>query len=461
MLRLAAGADPAACAGRLERLQHVLARHRATAAAAGTAAASPAPGTGRPADDDTQAPGVLLVLVADQTPEAVAHALRGHVLGLQEPQRGGVASSTVLVEHHPDPRSAALLDLVEGAQVLRPKQAVGVAAAWEQGWTAQAGPPGDLVLLSTATSVPASGSITRLVAALDDPDVVAALPGTSAPAALIVRRAALERLRAASGRAAGQTRPALITVERLVRRLRALGRIEVVRDAPFDGVPVRQQPTVARPGWVSAQARLGHPDAATVGPWTYFTGRGARLETYDVHERIEIGAYCSIADEVALVNPGDPRHPAVTTSGGLRPNDTRGGHRPWTAASFPIANRLPGVEHVGDPDDFVPGTASTLRIGHDVWIGFGATVLGGVTIGHGAVIGARAVVTRDVSPYAVVVGSPARVIRSRVPEHLVEEMLAIAWWDWPEDVLVSRAGWFTRPAEEFVAAFRRTRQPAG
>lgn len=72
-------------------------------------------------------------------------------------------------------------------------------------------------------------------------------------------------------------------------------------------------------------------------------------------------------------------------------------------------------------------------IGNDVWIGYEAVILAGVTIGDGAVIGARAVVTKDVPPYAIVGGVPARVIRSRFPAEMVEALLRLKWWDWPAE----------------------------
>ncbi len=70
-------------------------------------------------------------------------------------------------------------------------------------------------------------------------------------------------------------------------------------------------------------------------------------------------------------------------------------------------------------------------IGNDVWIGYEAVILAGVTIGDGAIIGARAVVTRDVPPYAIVGGVPARLIRRRFSEATVDRLLALRWWDWP------------------------------
>lgn len=72
-------------------------------------------------------------------------------------------------------------------------------------------------------------------------------------------------------------------------------------------------------------------------------------------------------------------------------------------------------------------------VGNDVWIGFEAVILSGVTIGDGAVIGSRAVVTRDVPPYTVVGGLPARVIHRRFDEQTIETLLQLKWWDWPEE----------------------------
>ncbi|HJD21280.1 MAG TPA: CatB-related O-acetyltransferase [Candidatus Gemmiger faecigallinarum] len=72
-------------------------------------------------------------------------------------------------------------------------------------------------------------------------------------------------------------------------------------------------------------------------------------------------------------------------------------------------------------------------IGNDVWIGYEAVILSGVTIGDGAVIGARAVVTKDVPPYTVVGGTPAKPIRKRFLEDTISALLKIRWWDWPAE----------------------------
>lgn len=72
-------------------------------------------------------------------------------------------------------------------------------------------------------------------------------------------------------------------------------------------------------------------------------------------------------------------------------------------------------------------------IGNDVWIGYEAVILSGVTIGDGAIIGSRAVVTKDVLPYTIVGGVPARPIRKRFDEATIEKLLRLKWWDWSEN----------------------------
>lgn len=72
-------------------------------------------------------------------------------------------------------------------------------------------------------------------------------------------------------------------------------------------------------------------------------------------------------------------------------------------------------------------------IGNDVWIGYEAVVMAGVTIGDGAIIGARAVVTKDVPPYTIVGGVPAREIRRRFSDDVIARLLELKWWDWPAE----------------------------
>ena len=95
-----------------------------------------------------------------------------------------------------------------------------------------------------------------------------------------------------------------------------------------------------------------------------------------------------------------------------------------------------------------------ITIGNDTWIGHGAVIQPGVTVGDGAVIGSNAVVTHDVPAYAIAVGVPARVIKSRLDATTAERMLKLAWWDWPHELLHERREDFrTLPAEEFLERY--------
>jgi virginiamycin A acetyltransferase len=76
-------------------------------------------------------------------------------------------------------------------------------------------------------------------------------------------------------------------------------------------------------------------------------------------------------------------------------------------------------------------------IGNDVWIGYGATIMPGVTIGDGAIIAAKSAVTKDVEPYAIVGGNPSTIIRKRFSESKIKELLEIRWWDWPIDKITN------------------------
>ena len=89
------------------------------------------------------------------------------------------------------------------------------------------------------------------------------------------------------------------------------------------------------------------------------------------------------------------------------------------------------VQHVTDAWD----NKGDIVVGNDVWIGYEAVILSGVTIGDGAIVAARAVVTKDVPPYAIVGGVPAKIIRPRFPEDVIKRLQSLRWWDWPEGKL--------------------------
>lgn len=88
-----------------------------------------------------------------------------------------------------------------------------------------------------------------------------------------------------------------------------------------------------------------------------------------------------------------------------------------------------------DEDFFARRKSRIAHIGHDTWIGAGAMVKPEVTLGDGAVVAAGAVVTKDVDPYTIVAGTPARTLRPRQPREIADRLIAMAWWDWPHDAL--------------------------
>lgn len=103
---------------------------------------------------------------------------------------------------------------------------------------------------------------------------------------------------------------------------------------------------------------------------------------------------------------------------------------------------------------FAHRASRRIAIGHDVWIGHGAMVMPDVTVGHGAVIAAAAVVTKDVPPYTVVAGVPAKPIKPRLPEAVAERLMALGWWDWSHDrIRAALPDFRSLPAEAFLEKY--------
>lgn len=98
--------------------------------------------------------------------------------------------------------------------------------------------------------------------------------------------------------------------------------------------------------------------------------------------------------------------------------------------------------------------ARLAHIGHDTWIGHNAVIKPEVTVGHGAVVAAGAVVTKDVAPYTIVAGLPATPIRMRFDPQIADRLMELAWWDWPHEVLRERLPDFRRlPIEAFLEKY--------
>jgi chloramphenicol O-acetyltransferase type B len=132
-------------------------------------------------------------------------------------------------------------------------------------------------------------------------------------------------------------------------------------------------------------------------------------------DRLLIGSFCSIGSGATFIMAGNQ------------------GHRHDWISSFPFY-WMPDVPAFSSAKNGFQPAGDTV-IGNDVWIGSEAVVMPGITIGDGAVIGTRAVVTRDVAPYSIVGGHPAKEIRKRFAEDLVDLLLELRWWEWSEDQL--------------------------
>ncbi|WP_459129084.1 LbetaH domain-containing protein [Guggenheimella bovis] len=103
-----------------------------------------------------------------------------------------------------------------------------------------------------------------------------------------------------------------------------------------------------------------------------------------------------------------------------------------------------------DKDFFDRRHSRVTTIGNDTWIGHGAIIMPEVTIGDGAIVGSGSVVTKDVEPFSIVVGNPAKFLRYRFSEDIREALQSIAWWDWPTEQIFKHVDLLALEAEEFV-----------
>ncbi len=150
-----------------------------------------------------------------------------------------------------------------------------------------------------------------------------------------------------------------------------------------------------------------------IGAYSYMNDGGY------LRDGVFIGRYCLIGRRVSL---GAGSHPTAGLS--THPQLVYGHGRPYSEAEAEML-------HIRNP------SPSQTIIGNDVWIGDGAVLVAGVSIGTGAVIGANSVVTRDVPPYAITGGAPAKTIRHRFPPEVVSRLLASEWWEHPVATLRS------------------------
>ncbi|KQZ83019.1 chloramphenicol acetyltransferase [Mesorhizobium sp. Root157] len=160
-----------------------------------------------------------------------------------------------------------------------------------------------------------------------------------------------------------------------------------------------------------------------IGDFTYYDdpeGPDKFVERCVLHhypfigDRLVIGRFCAIAEGARFIMNG-------------------ANHAMSGFSTYPFNIFGHGWEEGFDIASWEKENRGDTVIGNDVWIGMEAIVMPGVTIGHGAIVAAKSVVTHDVPPYAIVAGNAAKVVKTRFDERTVEKLIRLAWWDWPID----------------------------
>lgn len=189
--------------------------------------------------------------------------------------------------------------------------------------------------------------------------------------------------------------------------------------------------------WVPLLKNNPHLHGYEIGDYSYGHPRIIRFEDAP---QIRIGKFCSIADNVTFMLGGN--------------------HQTGWVSTYPFSNYFECLYHCGNihyvDGDHIKGEVlkGDIDIGNDVWIGQEAFFLSGIKVGDGAIIGARAVVAKDVQPYSIVVGNPARHIRFRFDEATIESLLKMKWWDWPiEKIAEAMPMIMSADLEGFIAKY--------
>ena len=172
----------------------------------------------------------------------------------------------------------------------------------------------------------------------------------------------------------------------------------------------------------------------TIGKYSYLT-EGTILNPWR-GAHILVGNFCSIADGQRFLIGTDHNYKSISTF----PFDVKFGFR----------DSPPTPESIKFPPRPIKGIGHQLIIGNDVWIGYGATIFGGIKIGNGAVIGARSVVTKNVPPYSIVVGNPARVIKYRFDSETIKKLQLIRWWNWSLEKIYENLQLMIDSPKEFI-----------
>lgn len=147
------------------------------------------------------------------------------------------------------------------------------------------------------------------------------------------------------------------------------------------------------------------------GKYTYGIGN-IKIKQWGEGANLHTGSFCSIADNITIFLGGNHRTDWVTTY-------------PFGHINTKPFNSYNGTGH--------PQTNGDVVIGNDVWIGSGVTIMSGVIIGDGAVIAANSHVVKNIEPYSIVGGNPAKEIKKRFSDDVIEQLLELKWWSLPDD----------------------------
>lgn len=167
-----------------------------------------------------------------------------------------------------------------------------------------------------------------------------------------------------------------------------------------------------------------------VGDYTYYDDfenvenfeKNVKYHFDFVGDKLTIGKFCMIASDVTFIMNG-------------------ANHLTDAISTYPFAIFGEGWQKAMDGRKY-PRKGDIL-VGNDVWIGYNATIMAGVTIGDGAIIATNATVVKDVAPYSIVGGNPAKEIRRRFPEEVIAKLLELRWWDWEVDRITTNVGALT------------------
>lgn len=181
----------------------------------------------------------------------------------------------------------------------------------------------------------------------------------------------------------------------------------------FIQIPAERDCNISKKAWVGRRSNLIR---VTMGRYSY-VGMNNSISDCKIGSFSSIASYCAIG-------------------GGMHPLD-----KISTSPVFYDKNNC-FREHKFISTHFGGGEGKTVVIGNDVWIGESCFIKAGVTIGDGAVVGAHSVVTKDIPPYAIVAGAPAKILRFRFDENKIKELLELQWWYWSDEQIFANLEMF-------------------